>query len=309
MAPQVSKQSRTNSSRLPQLINFNLATLFVLLLSGFVAQVFAVRQEHLIDAWKPLDYHVTLTLNDQLTEITSAQAEIAIVSLKDALSQIDLDFGEMPIDAVTVNGQITSYEHSAGSLNIKLGKTVGHGKKLAVVVSYHGKPRDGLMLTLDKAGKPSAVGDNWPNRVHHWIPCLDHPSAKATVTFSVTAPVRDMVVANGKLERVENSSKTTRTWTYSESVPIPPYCMIIAVGDFARLEPPTHEVTSLAYYVPLTDKDFALQGFAPANPSLKFYSQTVAPYPYEKLLASAGWRIPAPLFFPARCLIPDRRRR
>jgi aminopeptidase N len=91
-----------------------------------------------------------------------------------------------------------------------------------------------------------------------------------------------LVVANGKLSRVENPSKTTRTWTYVESVPIPPYCMIVAVGDFARIEPPT-ETTPLAYYVPQADKAFAMQGFAAANPSLKFFSQTVAHYPYEKL--------------------------
>jgi aminopeptidase N len=143
-------------------------------------------------------------------------------------------------------------------------------------------------LTDDKAGKASAVGDNWPDRVHHWIPCLDHPAAKATVAFSITAPARDTVVANGKLDRVENTSNTTRTWTYIESVPIPPYCMIIAVGEFARLEPPGREVTPLAYYVSTSDKDFAAQGFAPANPSLKFFSQTIAPYPYEKLALIVG---------------------
>ena len=38
---------------------------------------------------------------------------------------------------------------------------------MAVVVSYHGKPADGLVLSVDKTGKRSAVGDNWPNRVHH----------------------------------------------------------------------------------------------------------------------------------------------
>jgi aminopeptidase N len=155
------------------------------------------------------------------------------------------------------------------------------------VVAYHGKPRDGLVLTVDKAGKPSALGDNWPDRVHHWIPCLDHPAAKATVTFSITVPARELVVANGKLDRVENTSNTTRTWSYTESEPIPPYCMIIAVGDFARLEP-AREVTPLAYYVPTTDQDFAMQGFAPANPSLKFFSQTIAPYPYEKLALIIG---------------------
>ena len=162
------------------------------------------------------------------------------------------------------------------------------GTSLVVVISYHGKPKDGLILTADKAGKPSAVGDNWPNRVHHWIPCLDHPAAKATVTFSITAPARDTVVANGKLDRVENTSNTTRTWTYTESAPIPPYCMIIAVGDFAQLGPPMLEGPPLYYYVPQPDKSFAMQGFAPALPSLKFFSQTIAPYPYEKLALIIG---------------------
>lgn len=249
----------------------------------FVTQSFAARVERLIDGWKPTNYNVSLSFNDSLTEITTARAAITILSLRDSLSQIDLDFGELAIDSVTVNNQSASYQRSAGLLNIKLENNLPRGTSMVVVVSYHGKPKDGLILTADKAGKPSAVGDNWPNRLHHWIPSFDHPSAKATVTFSVTAPARDMVVANGKLDRVENSSGMSRTWTYTESVPIPPYCMIIAVGDFAVIQPPTQEVTPLSYYLPQPDRRFALQGFAAANPSLKFFSQTVAPYPYEKL--------------------------
>jgi aminopeptidase N len=64
--------------------------------------------------------------------------------------------------------------------------------------------------------------------------------------------------------------------------------MIIAVGKFARLEPPAPEVTQLTYFVPTPDSDFAMQGFAPANPSLKFFSQTIASYPYEKLALIVG---------------------
>jgi len=282
------RQSPSSSPANPQTALSTIALLFLLLLSGLVSEAFAVRHERLIDSWKPLNYNISLMLNDRLTEITSAKVEITVLSLKDTLSQIDLDFGEMPVDSVTVNNQNATYEQSHGLLNIKLSKTIRHGTNLVVAVSYHGKPKDGLVLTADKAGKPSAVGDNWPDRVHHWIPCLDHPSAKATVTFSITAPARDTVVANGKLDRVENTSNTARTWTYTESDPIPPYCMIIAVGEFARLDPPAREVTPLAYYVPTTDKDFAAQGFAPANPSLKFYSQTVAPYPYKKLALIVG---------------------
>ena len=264
-----------------------LLLLFVLFIS-LATWSFAARRERIIDSWKPLHYNVSLTFNDQLTEITSARAEITILSLKHSLSQIDLDFGELAVDSVTVNRETTPFERSPGLLNIKLSKAVAQDARLTVVVSYHGAPRDGLILTTDKAGKRSAIGDNWPNRLHHWIPCLDHPSAKATVNFTVTAPARDLVVANGRLDRVETVSDTTKTWVYSEGVPIPPYCMIIAAGEFAHVTPSPQEVPPLSYYVPLPDKDVAVEGFAAANPSLKFFSQTVAPYPYEKLALIVG---------------------
>ncbi len=284
----VDPRAKSRASRSVPLNSFGATLLLTLILLCSVTQVVAARHERLIGPWKPVNYNVSLTLNDGLTEITSGRAEITIVSLKDTLSRIDLDFGDMPVDSVTVDNQPAPYERSMGLLNIKLLKTVQRGSNLAIVILYHGKPKDGLVLTSDKAGRPSVVGDNWPNRVHHWIPCLDHPSAKATVTFSITAAARELVVANGKLERVENASSTTLTWIYTESVPIPPYCMIIAVGDFARIEPATQEVTPLTYYVPITDRDLSMQGFAPANPSLKFFSQTIAPYPYEKLALIIG---------------------
>lgn len=263
------------------------ATLFLaLVFCVFANQSLARRTERLIDSWRPTNYNVSITFNDRLSEITSARAELTIVTLKET-SQIDLDFGPLSIDSVTVNNQAAPYEPAKDRLNIKLAKPTRRGETLVVVVTYHGKPKDGLVLTADKTGRPSAVGDNWPDRLHHWIPSLDHPSAKATITFSITAPAHDLVVANGKLDRVDNSSSTTRTWTYTEAVPIPPYCMVIAVGDFARVDPAS-EVTPLAYYVPIPEKDFALQGFSAANPSLKFFSQTIAPYPYEKLALIIG---------------------
>jgi aminopeptidase N len=270
-----------------QLNNFNargtsLVPLLLLILLLSAAPVPARRQERRIGSWRPINYNVSLSFDEKLLEITSAKVALTIVSLDDQLSLIDLDFGELPIDSLTVNGQTVPYDRGGGRLNIKLSKPVSKGTIITVVVSYHGKPTDGLILSSDKAGKPAAVGDNWPDRLHHWIPCFDHPSAKATVSFTITAPANDLVVANGRLTGV-TADGNTRTWTYVEAAPIPPYCMIIAVGEFARLAPPAPEVTPLGYYVPVTDRDFALQGFAAANPSLKFFSTTVAPYPYEKL--------------------------
>ena len=245
------------------------------------------RVERLIDNWQPQHYLVNITLNNQLTEIASASARIYVRILKPT-RMIDLDFGELTVDRVTLNSKALGFTHKDGKLLITLPEDARPGDSLPLTVDYHGRPKDGLILTKDKDGNPSAVGDNWPNRVHHWIPTIDHPSAKATVTFNITAPANQEVVANGKLDHVETTASGQRTWTYSEGVPIPPYCMIIAVGQFAKVSPVERAVTPLSYYVPLSERDLALKGFSPAAPVLQFFTNTVAPYPYEKLALIVG---------------------
>jgi aminopeptidase N len=259
----------------------------ILLLVFLISPALGARVERLVDKWRPEHYLVDITLNDQLSELTSASARINILILKQT-SVIDLDFGELTIDSVTLDSKPASFKHTDGKLLINLPEPAYRLTRFVVTVNYHGKPKDGLILTKDKDGKPSAIGDNWPDRVHQWIPTLDHPSAKATITFNITAPAGEEVVANGKLDHVETSANGQRTWTFSEGVPIPPYCMIIGVGQFARLEPVQRAVTPLSYYVAQSEGQLAQKGFAPAIPSLQFFSQTVAPYPYEKLALIVG---------------------
>lgn len=277
----------TNKKDSLHLILRRALALSLLLLSTFILAL-AERHERAVDSWRPVNYNIALTLNDQLTEITSARAEISIQVLKGPLNLLDLDFGVMAVDSVTVNNASAHYNQSNGRLNVELLRAASSNDKLTVVVNYHGRPKDGLVLTNDKAGKPSATGDNWPDRVHNWIPCLDHPSAKATVNFTVTAPARDMVVANGQLKDTHDNSDTTRTWSYTESRPIPPYCMIIAVGEYAKSEPTDKTVTPLTYYVPQTDRDYAVQGFGAAPFAVSLFSERIAPYPYEKLALIVG---------------------
>ena len=262
--------------------------LLAIILLTVVSVAICARRERLIDTWKPINYNVNIHLNDNLSEVTSAKTEVSLLILKDNVTHIDFDFGTMPITAVTLNGEVAPYERATGLLNVKPLRPLARNTRVVVAISYYGKPADGLILSTDKTGKPSAVGDNWPDRVHHWIPSLDHPSAKATVKFNVTAPTRTIVVANGQLDQILTTSSTTKTWSFTESVPIPPYCMIIAVGEFAQVVPPQQDITPLAYYVPLPEKDIALSGFAPAYPSLKYFSQTVGKYPYEKLALIVG---------------------
>jgi aminopeptidase N len=265
----------------------NRLLLIVCLLVCSPLTALALRQERLIDTWRPTHYEVAITLNSSLSEIISARTEIHIVAIKN-LSLIDLDFGNLTVDSVALDGATVPFVHRNERLEIKLPGELKSKTNLRVTVTYHGRPADGLILKTDRDGRPSAVGDNWPNRVHQWIPSFDHPSAKATVNFKITAPGKNLVVANGRFQSVETAADGTRTWTYSEGVPIPPYCMIIGVGDFEKLVPPESTVTPLTYYVSASDRSYALKGFSSADPALRMFSETVGPYPYEKLALIVG---------------------
>ncbi|HSE23552.1 MAG TPA: M1 family aminopeptidase [Pyrinomonadaceae bacterium] len=252
-----------------------------------VPGVFGARIERVVDTWKPIHYQVNIKLDPQLTQIESATTRVDIVAIK-RLSMIDLDFGDLTIDNVSVDNRTVPFTHKNERIVINLTGPVNAGTKISVAIAYHGKPKDGLILSPDKDGKAAAVGDNWPNRVHHWIPSLDHPSAKASVTFNITASANNLVVANGSLDHVETTADGNRTWIYSEEAPIPPYCMIIGAGQFNKSEPSNSSLTPLSIYVPGSDAIAAQKGFSPANPILQYYSQTVGAYPYEKLALIVG---------------------
>jgi aminopeptidase N len=249
--------------------------------------VFAQRRERLVDTWKPLHYDVNLSFNDQLTEITSARTDLSLEVLSPSLTKVDFDFGDMPIDSVLIAGAPVNFDRAPGTLNVILSRPAARGDKLTITINYHGHPKDGLIFAKDRDGKPSATGDNWPNRVHYWIPCLDHPSAKATVTFTVAAPQRYEVLANGRFITL-NGNAATSHWKFEEAKPIPAYCMVVVLNQGAIINSPDKSITNLLYNVPQSNREYASKGFSPAASALAFFSQTIAPYPYEKLALIVG---------------------
>src|SRR5258706_1078845 len=188
----------------------------------------AQRRERVVDSWRPIHYDVALSFNDQLNEISTCRTAITVEVLAANLTKIDLDFGDMPIDAVTVADAPPRFERKPEVLDVFLEHAAKRGDKINLAITYHGRPKDGLIFAKDRDGRPSATGDNWPNRVHQWIPCLDHPSAKATVTFSIVAPSRDRVVANGRFVTMTRNGNAPSVWKFDETKPIPTYCMVIA---------------------------------------------------------------------------------
>src|SRR5437867_78835 len=123
---------------------------------AFIALValsaFAQRRERVVDTWKPLHYDVDLNFNDQLTEFTSARTVITLQVLAPTLNKIDLDFGDLPIDSVLVASKPARYERTSELLNVFLPQSAARGQKLDITITYHGHPKDGLVLAKDRDG-------------------------------------------------------------------------------------------------------------------------------------------------------------
>ena len=93
-----------------------------------------------------------------------------------------LDLVDLDVDAVTVDGRAAKFVRTPETIAIPL--PPGRRGTFQVAVRYGGAVKDGLIVRTDSAGRWTGFGDNWPNRARHWIPSVDHPSDKATVTVA-----------------------------------------------------------------------------------------------------------------------------
>jgi aminopeptidase N len=238
-----------------------------------------------------LDYDITLDLPDTGSMIRGD----VTVSLRRAAGmnnlRLDLVHG-LTVRQVQLNGTEVEVTRTDNAFDVPLiGAT---GDSMQVRVQYDGEVRDGLIVRKDAQGRWTWFGDNWPNRARQWLPTVDHPSDKATVSWTVRAPTGRVVVANGTLLGTrqlagDDAGRTETRWR--ESHPVPTYVMVIGAGPLARVEIPggqcaagasTGCVNQSVYVLP-ENRDWMPGPFAAAPSIVALFQGMVGPFPYEKL--------------------------
>jgi len=232
-------------------------------------------------------YRFNLTLKDD-TDRIEGLAEITL-RFKKASNSFALDLVNknkdkgMEVSAVTYNSTTLPFQHTNDKLNITLPKAIAAGEDITLSVQYTGIPADGLIIDANKFGDRTFFGDNWPNRAHHWLPTVDHPSDKASVEFIVTAPDHYQVVGNGVQIEESNLDGGLRRTHWKETVLLPTKVMVIGVAPFAvQLAGEVQGIPVTSWVFP-DNRSEGFIDYGPAVEVLEWFHKNVAPYPYRKL--------------------------
>jgi aminopeptidase N len=267
-----------------------------------------------------LDYDFRLELPDTGAFL---RADVTLaVRREPGVASLTLDLVDgLTVRSVEVNGRAVAAGRPHDRIGVPLTGVAGDSMK--VRVRYDGVVSDGLIAQKDKQGRWTWFGDNWPDRARQWLATVDHPSDKATVSWTVRAPTGRVVVANGALLGVRplggTGAKRSET-RWRESHPIPTDIMVIGAGPLAKFDVPpagcgpTHASPCVQQSVYVMPENVAwLPGpFAAAHPIVALFERLVGPFPYEKLahLQSAtrfGGMENASAIFYAYDLFPTRR--
>jgi len=239
-----------------------------------------------------IDYDVTVVIPDR-GESIQASAQIRYV-VRGGIGPLILDFDEaLKVDSVLLNdGRVGSSDADWDWEVIKgvapdflvVRQWSQPGDTLSVTVHYHGEPEDGLVIGTNVHGGRTAFADNWPNRARHWFPGEDHPSDKATVSFTVEVPEGWRSVSNGRLLGVDSLETGRTVWRWRENRPIPVHTMVIGAGELtiANLGE-VDGVPQTAWTFP-QDSAFAVeQPFKRAAEIVAVLESLIGPFPYDKL--------------------------
>jgi aminopeptidase N len=139
-------------------------------------------------------------------------------------------------------------------------------------------------MGTNKYGERAFFSWNWPDKAREWLPMIDHPSAKATSEFIITAPEKYGVVANGLLQSEVSLGDGRKRTHWKQSVPIASWLNAIGVQRFAVHHGDVVKGVEIQTWVAHPELDLGVVRFETiARRALEFFSEYIGPYSYEKL--------------------------
>ena len=207
------------------------------------------------------------------------------VTLTQDRHEITLDSSGPEVTAVTIDGTTATFVPDDPELRITL-PTVGRaGDELRVEVQYHVQPTPSYSETGLPTGWYNTPDGSYvlnePEGARTWLPCNDHPSDKASYTFTITVPTGVTAVANGAMSSTRTEG-THDVWVWQEDRPMATYLIQLETGAYDIIDGVgPHGLPMLS--VVLHDDRATMQPFIEVTPKMiEFFEPYFGTYPLDR---------------------------
>jgi aminopeptidase N len=203
----------------------------------------------------------------------------------------NLDFDQLTIDAIRVDGAPAEFAHAYEELTILPAQPIAPGTEFTIEVAYSGSPvpapTDAIAFntgwfTSSDGSEAFVVAE--PDNAHTWFPSNDHPLDKATFLFNLTVPEEIIAAANGTLVSTTPVDDGMATWQWRMDDPMATYLATVVIGEFDLV---VDEAASLDAGFPIrhvlprgtTISDWP--GLERQGEMLAFLADLFGPYPFD----------------------------
>ena len=229
-----------------------------------------------------LHYDLTLTVNpaaQQIEGVSLMQARAI-----QALSAFYLDFEQLTIEELLVDGAPAAYEHDdEDQLVVTPARPLEAGAEFSVQVTYRGRPVPSSDPAVPAgwywtAGAATVAAE--PFGAQTWFPANDHPLDKATFRLEITVPRPLVVASNGLLvETVEEDEATTYVWQARD--PMASYLLTVSIDEYEVHETETADGLPLVSFVPAGGSAGMDAVMGSTAAMIDYFEELFGPYPFE----------------------------
>jgi aminopeptidase N len=214
-----------------------------------------------------------------------AEALLQLKSLV-ACQEMTLDFHPMlEILETSIDGQTCRWRQSDHKLTLELPKMVAPSQTVEVAVRYQGllpqTPSQGDPVGLRHDGT-NLVAYLEPDGAHHFFPCNDHPSDKATYDLFVSVPVGNLVGALGTLvAETAGPTKGYREFHWATQIPTATYLVALGAGPYRLIKREKGRIP-VWDYCEEKDLEGITEALAEVPAMIEYFEGLFGPYPFEK---------------------------
>jgi aminopeptidase N len=226
-----------------------------------------------------LDYAVDLTY-DSVADALAGSVTLTIRPTE-TRAEFTLDSSGPVVSRVIVDGTDATFVVDDPELRITPATSLMDGVDVVVRVEYTATP-DALTSFGLPAGWFNTDGGSYvlnePDGARQWLPSNDHPSDKATWTFSITVASGVTAVANGALVSTTNGPNGT-TWVWRADDPMPTYLILLVTGQYELVEGTGPNGLPLLSAVLRDDKAKMQPYLDSIDDQIDFFDDFFGPYP------------------------------